>query len=269
MAERNSRFHQVKSLLREPEQSRYAAFRESLRIIVPYEWRRRTINLLRSRFGIKTFHDWAQAKVNSENAPPAKKSFRRGDFYESVTLLPHLPEADVKAILEQPTGTTRVAKPDVICFSIVDWSFRFQRPQQLMAQFAAHGHRVFYLSVSQFRSPYAQPKFSVQQIRENLYEVQIAARRPLEIFRAVVQGKELDLALESLDELRRDHNINEAISYVMIPSWGRAALQTQRRWGWRVVYDCMDEWENFPGIKAPLLEMEKKLVSSCDLLVVT
>ena len=269
MAERNSRFHQIKSLLREPNQSRYAAFRELLRIVAPYEWRRRAVNLVRSRFGIKSFGDWAQAQLKAKNTPPAKKSFRRGDFYESVTLLPHLPEAEVKAILDQPVGTSRVAKPDVICFSIVDWSFRFQRPQQLMAQFAAHGHRVFYLNVSQFRSPYAQPKFSVEQIRENLHEVQIAARHPLEIFRAVVESKDLDLALASLDELRRAHNINEAISYVMIPSWGRVASQTQSRWGWRVVYDCMDEWEHFPGIKAPLLEMEKNLVESCDLLVVT
>jgi GT2 family glycosyltransferase len=269
MAERNSRFHQVKSLLREPDQSRYAAFRESLRIIIPHEWRRRAVNLARSRFGLKSFSDWALTLVRAKNAPPVKTSFRRGDFYESVTLLPHLPEAEVEAILEQPVGTTPVAKPDVICFSIVDWSFRFQRPQQLMAQFAAHGHRVFCLNVSQFRSSYAQPKFSVEQIRENLYEVQIAARRPLEISRAVVEGRDLDLALESLDELRRAYYISEAISYVMISSWDRVASQARRRWGWRVVYDCMDEWENFPGVKAPLLEAEKSLVESCDLLVVT
>jgi GT2 family glycosyltransferase len=269
MADCNSRFHQVISLLREPDQSRYAAFRESLRIIIPHEWRRRAVNLARSRFGFKSFCDWALALTPAKNTPLVKKSFRRGDFYESVTLLPHLPEAEVEAILEQPIGTARVAKPDVICFSIVDWSFRFQRPQQLMAQFAAHGHRVFYLSVSQFRSPYAQPKFSARQIRENLHEVQIASDHPLEISRAVVEGHDLDLALESLDELRRAYHISEAISYVMIPSWGRAAGHIQRRWGWRVVYDCMDEWENFPGIKAPLLEMEKSLVESCDLLVVT
>lgn len=269
MADRNSRFHQVKSLLQEPAQSPYAAFRESLRIIVPYEWRRRAVNLLRSRFGVKAFRDWTLARVRAKNTPPAKTSFRRGDFYESVTLIPHLPEADVKAILEQPVGTARAAKPDVICFSIVDWSFRFQRPQQLMAQFAAHGHRVFYLNVSQFRSPYAQPKFSARQIRENLYEVQIASDRPLEISRAVVEGRDRDLALESLDELRRAFHINEAISYVMIPSWETVASQTGRRWGWRVVYDCMDEWENFPGVKAPLLEAEQSLVKCCDLLVVT
>lgn len=31
---------------------------------------------------------------------------------------------------------------DVICLPIIDWDFRFQRPQQLMLQFAKHGYRV-------------------------------------------------------------------------------------------------------------------------------
>src|SRR6266480_5111911 len=52
----------------------------------------------------------------------------------------------------QATGAERVAIPleshafDVICFPIIDWDFRFQRPQQLLSPFAADGHRVFYLN---------------------------------------------------------------------------------------------------------------------------
>lgn len=39
----------------------------------------------------------------------------------------------------------RTEKHDVICLSIVDWDFRFQRPQQLMTRFAEAGHRVLYV----------------------------------------------------------------------------------------------------------------------------
>ncbi len=39
----------------------------------------------------------------------------------------------------------RTQKHDVICLSIVDWDFRFQRPQQLMTRFAEAGHRVLYV----------------------------------------------------------------------------------------------------------------------------
>ena len=49
------------------------------------------------------------------------------------------------ALPAQPKG-----KPDAIVFSIIDWDFRFQRPQQLATQFGRHGHRVFYLSTTQW-----------------------------------------------------------------------------------------------------------------------
>ncbi|HEX6094982.1 MAG TPA: glycosyltransferase [Thermoanaerobaculia bacterium] len=36
----------------------------------------------------------------------------------------------------------------VVCLPIIEWDFRFQRPQQLMLQFAKHGWRVFYASTA-------------------------------------------------------------------------------------------------------------------------
>lgn len=268
MEKSNSQYQQVRAAFRQPSVSLYAAFRESLRIIIPYEWRRRTVSLARSRLGLKSLYLWAYDRITTKRSPYREK-LRRGDFYEAVTLLPHLPESEVEAILNHPVEKARTTKPDVICFSIVDWSFRFQRPQQLMAQFAANGHRVFYLSTTKFCGVYSKAKFQAEQLRENLFEVQIAARAQPDLYGKVIEEKDLEIALDSLDNLRREFNINEAISYVMIPSWGRVALRTGREWGWRVIYDCMDEWENFPGIKTPLLEMETKLVERCDLLVVT
>src|SRR5215468_1243037 len=263
-----SQYQQVKAVFRQRSVNRYAAFRESLRIIIPYEWRRRAVNLARGRFGLRGLFIWAYDRFKIMRSR-RRSDLRRGDFYESTVLLPHLPESAVEAILNRPAEKIRAAKPDVICFSIVDWSFRFQRPQQLMSRFAAAGRRVFYLSATQFRSVYSRPKFHAEQIAENLFEVRIAARSQPDLYRDVIGGKDLEIMLDSLDSLRREFNINEAIGYVMIPSWGRVALQTGQRWGWRVIYDCMDEWENFPGIKPPLPEMEKELVERCGHLVVT
>ena len=45
--------------------------------------------------------------------------------------------------------TSARLRSDVVCFSIVDWNFRFQRPQQIMSQFAANGHRVFLIRLDQ------------------------------------------------------------------------------------------------------------------------
>lgn len=248
----------------------YRAFRAAMRVMIPHPLRRRAVQLARSRFGLLPLGNLVTDYVLTKKRIRVSLSDSTGnDFYRSVTLLPHLPKPDVEAILNRPIAATARAKPDVICFSIIDWSFRFQRPQQLMSQFAANGHRVFYLSVSKFRSRYARPKFAVSPIAENIYEVELAARYPLDIFHEVIEGKDLELALGALDDLRREFSINQAVSYVMIPSWSQTALETRRRWDWQVVYDCMDEWENFPGIKPASLEAEHRLVDECDLLVVT
>ena len=265
----DSQYQKIKAVFQRKQQSPYEAFREALRLAIPYVWRRRAVNFVRNRFRMKLVSDWIRSQLSREQDLSPRKSWKRGDFYESVTLLPHLLEAEAAAILDDHPPTATPALPDVICFSIIDWSFRFQRPQQLMVQFAAHGHRVFYLSTTQFQSQYARPKFSATEIRANLFEVKIAAGSALTIFETVVQGKNLELALSSLDELRRAFNINEIIGYVMIPSWTEVALATREMWGWRTIYDCMDEWENFPKIDPQLVEMEKRLVEGCDLLVVT
>ena len=164
---------------------------------------------------------------------------------------------------------TPLRRPDVICFSIIDWEFRYQRPQQIMSQFALNGHRVFYLSTSRFLPAEAHPPIQVSKIKENVYQLQLACERLPDVYGEVIEGSNQSVILESLAYLRRTFDINEGIGYVMIASWGSVALEAKRLFGWRTVYDCMDEWENFPGIKHALLEQELELVRECDLLVVT
>ena len=47
------------------------------------------------------------------------------------------------------------------------------------------------------------------------------------------------------------------------------AVEVRRRWGWRVIYDCMDDWNGFPGFGRLAAYAEDRLVNNCDLLVVT
>ena len=182
-------------------------------------------------------------------------------------MLPEVRPAEARTLLARHrTDGTRPCF-DVICFSIIDWEFRYQRPQQLMSQFAAHGHRVFYVSVSRFRvgEPSTQPL--VRPIADNIFEVQLVASRAPEVYAEVIDGT--DGLLDSLAALRQACNISSALAYVMIASWTDVALEAGRRWGWRVAYDCMDEWESFSGIKAPVVAAETRLACRCDLLIVT
>lgn len=161
------------------------------------------------------------------------------------------------------------ARADVICFSIVDWSYQYQRPQQIISQFAEQGHRVFYIRLDHNLPANAEPGFSITKLKENVYQVTLAADRRIWISQEDIRSGNAHRLLTSLAELRQAFHIDEAIGYVMIPSWTTIALEARARWGWRIIYDCMDEWTGFPGMGWAITQAEGKLVRQCDLLVVT
>ncbi|MBD0370197.1 MAG: glycosyltransferase [Pyrinomonadaceae bacterium] len=201
-------------------------------------------------------------------APVAPKACMSDRLKDSIALLPSPDSKQILKLLEKQAPAP-LHKTDVICFSIIDWDFRYQRPQQLMSQFAAHGHRVFLIKLKEVLPPQAHPRFSLTEIKKNVYEVTLASEHQPRINQEVVKGTNADSLLRSLNELKLACNIDGAIGYVMTPSWTRVALAARERWGWPVVYDCMDEWEDFPGVTQMVARAEHELVRDCDLLVVS
>jgi GT2 family glycosyltransferase/glycosyltransferase involved in cell wall biosynthesis len=186
---------------------------------------------------------------------------------DALPLLPALNQADAARLLAHDLSDESRHRPDVICFSIIDWEFRYQRPQQLMSQFAARGHRVFYISASKVRPGHAD--VGVRLIKDRVYDVQLGAAAIPEIYERTIAGDNAGTILDSLAQLRRTYDISSAVAYVMIASWREVAITARERWGWPVVYDCMDDWEHFPGMTPDLVRAEAALVQSCDLLVVS
>src|SRR5262249_39664053 len=68
---------------------------------------------------------------------------------------------------------------DVVCLPIIEWDFRFQRPQQLMTRFAAAGHRVFYVA-QRFRE--GGPAWQLRPKAERIWEVSFPAS-PRNVYR--------------------------------------------------------------------------------------
>jgi glycosyltransferase involved in cell wall biosynthesis/GT2 family glycosyltransferase len=225
-------------------------------------WRKRWIELLQEL-------GWVDRTKQKRMMTTKRVSSKHQGSYESLTINPDISPEDVAYILEYKPTLDTVKRADVICFSIIDWEFRYQRPQQMMSQFASHGHRVFYIRITQFNPPGAEPRVTVTAIKENIFEVTLTADGQPNIYSDVITGAHLDELIAALDELRRQYGIAEALSYVMIASWGDVAIKARERWGWQVLYDCMDEWEGFPNIGRSLIEMEARLIAASDLTVTT
>lgn len=169
-----------------------------------------------------------------------------------------------------PPGLPRVpsARYDVIVFSIIDWDFRFQRPQQIATQLGRHGHRVFYLSTTS-TLPGDGPAWTLAWKAKNVVEVTLRSLRPLDIYGGRLEEDDLAALEGALSQLLTDLSLADAVSLVQIPFWAPLADRLRERYGWRVVYDCMDEWTNFPGFGEAVLALEEGLVRDADVTIAT
>jgi hypothetical protein len=102
--------------------------------------------------------------------PRALKSLikRVWDPWHSPSFLRRVPNGQplVFPVAEHP-------RYDILCFSIIDWSFRWQRPQQLMSHLADAGHRIFVFRPGAFFAPGGVP-YQAVKLRDNVWEITIA-----------------------------------------------------------------------------------------------
>ncbi len=152
---------------------------------------------------------------------------------------------------------------DVICFPIINWDFRFQRPQQLMSRFADAGHRVFYVSACSYSSG---PAYTIEKKRQNVYEVALRGFEQV-VYADVMGDKERDVLFESLEALRRDVLLGATVAFAQLPFWSPLASKTRAQFAWPLVYDCMDHHAGFSTNKKVMVDQEQDLLTEADLVV--
>jgi GT2 family glycosyltransferase/glycosyltransferase involved in cell wall biosynthesis len=159
-------------------------------------------------------------------------------------------------------------KYDVVILAIVDFDYRFQRPQQIAAQFAKNGHRVFWISPTRFVPPNNPSAYFLHPIRGNIWEVYLRGPQP-RIYLGALQPESTAAFEESLRGLYRDLAISENLLLVQLPFWRRLALALRHEQGGVLTYDCMDDWDAFENLSEFNRQEELLLAQECDLLLVT
>lgn len=139
-------------------------------------------------------------------------------------------------------------KYDVIILSIIDYDFRFQRPQHFAESFAKDGHRVFYINVSLFKES------SISEIKPNLNVVYLSKPDALSVHQ-YDWSDNLSEAVEHFDQLIQKFSIRDAILLVDYPNWVNIAEQIREKYGFKIVLDYMDD---FTGFENPEGELVKK-----------
>ena len=159
----------------------------------------------------------------------------------------------------------RPGRPDVVVLPVIAWSYRRQRPQQLAQALARRGRRVFYGSLEGEGEP-AEPT----GVAPGVMLLPIAGVRREDPADRRLEEPALGRAVETMGQARDRFEIHEAALLVQSPFWTPLAQALSRRFGWKVVYDCLDDHAAFPANRGNVLaSAEAELIGVADLVVAT
>jgi hypothetical protein len=125
---------------------------------------------------------------------------------------------------------------------------------------------VFYVG-TQFHSVGDHALFQVLQ--ERVFGIQLPGPDDLNLYQDVLPDSALFPVVRILDQLRREIGAWDVVCLVQLPFWAPLAKYAQEKWGWHIVYDCMDEHSGFATNDARMVEQETALMHSADLVVAT
>ncbi len=177
-----------------------------------------------------------------------------------------LPATDADAEPVPDLGQPSAQHHDILVCPVIDWHFRFQRPQHLAKLLAERGHRVFYLS-TRFGNA-AVPGFRVlEQPAPNVFLVQlcIPGRQPV-IYEDLLSDSTRERLVAAVGQLTAAGGLSNLVALVNLPFWRPLAEALP---GALVVYDCMDHHAGFSSNSPAMLQEEERLLKSADLVITT
>ena len=159
-------------------------------------------------------------------------------------------------------------RADIIVLPIVEFDFRFQRPQQLAIELARRGHRVFWLTPARRLPPHSPLSYETVWLPKNLHAVRLQAR-PVDIYREHWTPSLLEEYLSALREFYRDWAITGSILLVQFPFWRQLALRLRQEQNALLLYDSMDDWDTFHNVSPFARAEESALAREADILTVS
>jgi GT2 family glycosyltransferase/glycosyltransferase involved in cell wall biosynthesis len=155
---------------------------------------------------------------------------------------------------------------DVFVWAVIDWDFRFQRPQHLARSLANRGHRVFYISNNFVDSATAGFRADPIDGSGRLFQVNLHLAGAPAIYFGLPDAAQVEALRASLAALLAWTRTDASMSIVQHPYWSMLVRAVPNA---RVIYDCMDHHAGFENNASSVLEAETMLLRDSDLVVVT
>ena len=170
-----------------------------------------------------------------------------------------------KIFIEENIEKQLYNKQDILLLSVIDWDFRFQRPQHLAKNLAKLGHRVFY-----FNANYHNKEVKIREIDTNLFEVTLGNSYGQRIYDIEFEEETNSIYKTEIKSIMDQFNIREASVIVEYPTWEPVARYMKEMYGFKVAFDYIDDYTGFEETNnSNLLAHTKRLLKLSDLTIAT
>jgi glycosyltransferase involved in cell wall biosynthesis len=214
-------------------------------------------------FGEKVFEKTVGKIFKLDRGEPA-------DADEAQKIEPLVPSLDLtismKAKPVEVTPQFPEAAPDkfdVVVFPIIDWHFRYQRPQQLATCLAEQGHRVFYLHTTF----HPGTEIRVMQEKENIFLVDLPGPEDVNINNQVMDDRLSEWCSEILQFLQTGMKLTSPVCLVDLPYWTPLVLSLRESFAWKIVLDYLDRFGDFSTVSKDMSAQETILLRESDLVL--
>lgn len=139
-------------------------------------------------------------------------------------------------------------KPDVLIFSVINYDFRYQRPQHFATRFAENGHRVFYIDANFVNHE------NIKEVTDKLYIVDFYNENCNAIYYASESKDFSQWFKKKLDVLIQRYAICDAMIILDYPNWIYGAEYLRKTYGFKIIVDYMDDFTGFLGTTTDVLK---------------
>lgn len=159
----------------------------------------------------------------------------------------------------------------ILVFSIIEWDFRWQRPQQMLTRVRDSGYTIIYVSVSisfvnkAFKGQeQAADYVDVSRLDYGVYRIGLHSEKPLNIYSDTIIGDDLQNMIYELQFVLNSVQVSSITYLVHFPGWWPVIKRLKDSIGGGLVYDCMDDHSGFNTSQAELVDIETELIVSAD-----
>ena len=155
----------------------------------------------------------------------------------------------------------------MVVLAIIDFDFRFQRPQQIAAQFARNGHRVFWISATRVIPADSPEPYRLVPLRKNIWELHLRAPQ-IDPYQSPMPPSAARIFVEGILEFYRDWGVSATAILAQLPFWRGVAVGLRAEGS---AFSCTIALTIGTSSKHGAFNRseEQRLARECDLLVVT